>query len=126
MNDLNLKPKARVQFLGDRYWWTVRAADDRYVVLTRFTPFNEKGTLTYTIVDAVAGHRGPCNLIGQGWDIDPEKPEEGSEELLVALHGGRDTLDDESLPDDERVHIPRVEISHRNRVRTVITAWSPE
>lgn len=106
---------------SSRYWWTVRAVDERYVVLTRHAPF--RSSLLYTIADAQTGRRGPCDLIGQGWDFDKTNDQTlatSAERLLVALHGGMDTVDDESLPHDERVFIPAVEISHRNNVPTRI------
>jgi hypothetical protein len=65
-----------------RRWWTVRAADGRYVVLTRQRDFRPKGELYYTIIDWERGVRGPCDLIGQGWDV--ESPG-GCEALLRAL-----------------------------------------
>jgi hypothetical protein len=80
-------------------WWDVRAADDRWAVLTQQAPFRPKGELVYTIVDSENGRRGPCNLIGQGWDV--EEPG-GCDALLAALQSGE------------------VEISHRNNVETRI------
>lgn len=107
---------------GSHYWWTVRAVDERYVVLTRYAPF--RSSLLYTIADTQTGRRGPCDLIGQGWDFDKTNDQTlaaSAERLLVALHGGVDTVDDESLPDAARTFIPAVEISHRNNVPITIT-----
>lgn len=64
-------------------WWTVRALDSRFVILTRQAEFHAKGTSQYTIIDWERGVRGPCNLIGQGWDIDDP---DGPESLLRALN----------------------------------------
>ncbi|MDF2994279.1 MAG: hypothetical protein K0S37_4793 [Microbacterium sp.] len=120
MTALNLQLNERVKFSGDdsRYWWTVRAADDRFAVLTRYAPFRKR-PIAYTIIDTERDLRGPCDLIGQGWDFNTESDDTigtSARKLLTALRGGIDTLDDESLPDDERISIPAVEVSHRNNV----------
>lgn len=63
-------------------WWTVRAADERFTILTR--PASNKGRGSeYTIIDSVRDLRGPCDLIGQGWDVVAEH---GCEKLLRALN----------------------------------------
>lgn len=103
MSALNLAVGDQIKFLDDRFWWTARAVDDRYAVLTRHTPFRKDGILTYTIIDAERGRRGPCNLIGQGWGFDIDKPEEGAEELLAELQADK------------------VQITSRNNVPTVLT-----
>src|SRR5690554_2932986 len=83
-----LAPGDRVKFgtpdKDTRRWWNVRAADDRFVVLTRQAEFQKRGTLLYTIIDWDRGVRGPCNRIGQGWDV--ESPG-GCSNLLLALNG---------------------------------------
>lgn len=105
----------RVKFAGDSKWWTVRATDDeRFVILTRPEPFQPKGTSVYTIIDWERGVRGPCNLIGQGWDVDEPN---GCEDLLRALHyklevSARLNAGEESVALDE----PAVEVSYRNNV----------
>lgn len=59
----------RVKFSGDAKWWTVRATDgERFVILTRQADFKPKGHALYTIIDWHRGLRGPCDLIGGGWD----------------------------------------------------------
>lgn len=73
-----------VKFDGDNRWWTVRAADTRFVILTRQAPFQPKGESVYTIIDWERGLRGPCDRIGQGWDVDKAG---GCESLLSALNG---------------------------------------
>jgi hypothetical protein len=97
-----------------RRWWTVRAVDGRFTVLTRQRDFRPKGESFYTIIDRVRGVRGPCNLIGQGWDVDEPG---GPQALLRALNyhlevsarlaagEGRVVLDEAS-----------VKVSHRNNV----------
>ncbi|WP_024816927.1 hypothetical protein [Arthrobacter sp. 31Y] len=65
-----------------RNWWTVRAADERFVILTRQAPFEAAGVNEYTIIDWDRDVRGPCNLIGQGWDTSTD---ESCQELLRAL-----------------------------------------
>jgi hypothetical protein len=97
---LSLSANSRVKFANDNKWWTVRAADGRYAILTRQADFKPKGTSFYTIIDWERDLRGPCNLIGQGWDIDEP---EGPETLLAALNG----------PDE---HGLTVEVSYRNNV----------
>jgi len=64
-------------------WWTVRCHDDRFIILTRQADFKPKGVSIYTIIDRVREVRGPCNLIGGGWDIDEPG---GPEALLRALN----------------------------------------
>ncbi|GAA4034504.1 hypothetical protein GCM10023063_18210 [Arthrobacter methylotrophus] len=63
-------------------WWTVRAVDDRFTVLTRPASKKDRGS-EFTIIDNVRGLSGPCDLIGQGWDVDAEH---GCEKLLRALN----------------------------------------
>jgi hypothetical protein len=65
-----------------KVWWTVRTRDERFTVLTRPASNAVKGS-EYTIVDEVRGLRGPCDLIGQGWDVDADG---GCESLLRALN----------------------------------------
>lgn len=109
----------RVRFGGDRLWWTVQAADSRYVVLTRQAEFKPKGESAYTIIDWVRDLRGPCNLIGQGWDVDEPN---GCDELLRALNYHLEVCErleggEESVTLEE----PSVEVSYRNNVPIEIT-----
>lgn len=95
-------------------FWTVQALDDRFVILTRQAPFRPKGQSQYTIIDWERGVRGPCNLIGQGWDIDEPN---GPEDLLQALNNQLEIhrrLDagEKSVSIDDYA----VEVSHRNNV----------
>lgn len=95
-------------------FWTVQALDDRFVILTRQAPFRPKGQSQYTIIDWERGVRGPCNLIGQGWDIDEPN---GPEDLLQALNNQLEIhrrLDagEKSVSIDDYA----VEVSHRNSV----------
>lgn len=107
-----------------RSWWTVRAADERFVILTRQAPFKPRGKLLYTIIDWERDLRGPCNLLGQGWDFNTD-PVSDAEGLLRALTA---RLESEawaktvpagtSRPLDE----VEVEVSHRNNVHIEIHA----
>jgi hypothetical protein len=56
--------------------WTVKSLDPRFVILTR------KNDEQYSIIDWERGVRGPCDLIGQGWDCTGD----GADELLRALN----------------------------------------
>lgn len=105
---------------GNR-WWDVRAADERFAILTRQAAFKPKGEVCYTILDAVEGVRGPCNLIGQGWH--ETMPDEECRELLHELQIGAKVqawnAGDRSFDLDAflaGIEWRGVEISHRNRV----------
>jgi hypothetical protein len=94
-------------------WWTVRANDERFTVLTRPASNPAKGS-EYTIVDEVRGLRGPCDLIGQGWDVDADG---GCESLLRALNfhlevSARLEAGEKSVPMTEAA----TEVSYRNNV----------
>jgi len=87
-----------------KFWWTVHASGSRYAICSRQAPFKPKGQYLYTIMDFEKGIQGPCNLIGQGWDVTQYKtPELGWRLLHVALLNGS------------------LEISHRNNAALVIT-----
>lgn len=120
---------ARVKLPNDGpRWWDVRVADDRFAILTRQAEFRPKGEVCYTILDAVEGVRGPCNLIGQGWD--KYMPDKACRELLEELQIGAKTdawnAGDRSFDMDAHIAWMNehqrfgVEISHRNRVNLVI------
>lgn len=94
-------------------WWTVTAGDERFTVLTRPVATAGKGS-EYTIIDRVRDLRGPCDLIGQGWDVDADG---GSESLLRALNfnleiNARLAAGEKSVPVTEA----STEVSHRNNV----------
>lgn len=108
----DLRPGHRVKFTRDRKWWTVREADTRYVILTRQADFRPRGESFYTIIDWDRGIRGPCNLIGQGWEVDEP---DGCASLLRALNRTKYSTD----PVTGDWEIP-VEISHRNNVPITI------
>lgn len=87
-----------------RAWWTVQAAGKRYAICSRQAPFGAKGEYLYTIMDFERGIQGPCNLIGNGWDVTQYKtPEIGWRALHLALLG------------------KQVEISHRNNINLEVT-----
>lgn len=97
-------------------WWTVRAGDERYTVLTRQRPFRPKGELLYTIIDRQRDVRGPCNLVGQGWDVETPG---GCDELLRALQRHDELLERlDALPAGTPVPAEdvTVEVSYRNNV----------
>lgn len=94
-----MKTQDRARFNGEkRYDWTVQVAGERYTILTKQAPFKPQGELVYTICDSEgAGHRGPTNFVGNGWDMQTKGPLIGSRALHAALLSGE------------------VEISHRSR-----------
>lgn len=121
---------SRVKLTRDgRRWWDVRAADDRFAILTRQAEFRPKGEVCYTILDAVAGVRGPCDLIGQSWH--KTMPDEACAELLAELqisskvdawNAGDRTFDVDAIIGDRGNWVG---ISHRNRVRLDIGEIRP-
>jgi hypothetical protein len=94
-----------LKFAGDRKWWRVRCSDERFTILTRQAEFKPKGIPLYTIIDRERGVRGPCNLIGQGWD--EFMTDEACAELLASLRG------EAEWP---------VEVSYRNNVPIEVVA----
>lgn len=80
-------------------WWTVRAENDRYVILTM--PAKKSRTwLLYTVIDWERNVRGPINLIGGGWDIQEDT--DYAEKLAELVDG-------------------EVEVSWRNNVPVLVT-----
>ncbi|AXH44444.1 hypothetical protein PP353_gp68 [Arthrobacter phage Kumotta] len=70
MTTNTLKPGDQVRTaVNGKRWWTVQAAGDRYAICTRNLPFRPAGEYEYTILDFEAQQQGPCNLIGNGWDV---------------------------------------------------------
>jgi len=125
MSDTRLNVGDRVKLGGSsrgeaRLWWQVRAADERFVVLTRQAPFESKGTSLYTIIDYDRGVRGPCNLIGNGYDVD----EPGGCDALLAELNAHLAMSAElrSLPAGSSVESRGVEVSHRNNVPIEVLA----
>ena len=90
MSRIKLEVGDKVRTVRDLpFWWTVQTAGDRYVIMTRQAPFKPKGDYLYTIIDNETGMRGPCNLIGNGWDVSQYKtPEAGWRGLHVQLLAG--------------------------------------
>lgn len=84
----------------DGTWWTVRAVNQRYVILTMPTKKSKTYPL-YTVIDWERMVRGPINLIGGGWDI---RNDSNFAEKMAELNA------------DE------VEVSRRNSVPILITA----
>lgn len=125
----------RVRFDGDRYWWTVAAVSAHFVALVRQAAFRPKGNIVYTVVDWRHGVRGPCNLLGQGYDIDGADPASACERMLAgfeydpdrdpaqvaareaALAAGRDSW---SAPRRENLSV-----SQRNWVRIEVVEHLP-
>ena len=113
-NELAAESQVRLgQGTRPKAWWTVRESDDRFAILTRPASNKDKGS-EYTIVDTVRGLRGPCDLIGQGWDVDADG---GCGKLLRALNFHLEVVarleaGEESVPMTEA----STEVSYRNNV----------
>lgn len=107
MVKLKVGDRVRLEFDIPSRWWDVRAADDRYVVLTRQREFKPRGTLVYTIIDWERDVRGPCDLLGQGWDVESES---GCDALLRALNA------------NERDDEISTQVSYRNNVPVEVLA----
>lgn len=115
--DTPLAPGDQLRFAqggAPSWWWDARAVSERYAVLTHQAPFEPKGTLIYTIIDWQRGVRGPCNLVGQGWDFGTD-PDVDAARLLAALEGAA-VVDDQMLS---------VEVSYRNNVPVGVLARRP-
>lgn len=109
----------RVRFAApateSRYWWDVRCGDDRYTILTRQAQFHPKGEVYYTIIDRERCVRGPCNLIGQGWDIHMD--DEACTRLLEALRRHDEVAALSHEPGSVVLDgVAVVEVSYRNNV----------
>lgn len=116
---------AKVKLARDgRRWWDVRAADNRFAILTRQAEFKPKGELRYTILDSTRGVRGPCNLIGQSWDkyMSDQACAELLEELQIGSKMGDWNSGDRSFDMDAHMAWMNenqrfgVEVSYRNNV----------
>lgn len=84
LEGLELQDHLRLNFGGhENRWGTIRALDERFVILTRQAAFKSKGQSEYTIIDWERALRGPSNLLGQGWDVDEPG---GCQALLRALN----------------------------------------
>lgn len=103
-------------------WWKVQNADERFSILTRPRSSAGKGS-EYTIIDRVRGVRGPCDLIGQGWDVDAEN---GCEKLLRALNFHLEVAA-RLEAGEQRVVMTEIstEVSHRNNVPIEILQTKP-
>jgi hypothetical protein len=94
-------------------WWTVRATDQRFTILTRAASNKDRGS-EYTIIDNVRGLRGPCDLIGQGWDVDADQ---GCEKLLRALNFHLEVVARLDAGEESvRMTEASTEVSYRNNV----------
>lgn len=104
--------------------WTVQARDTRFLVLSRPSDLDAR-TQIYTIADLAAGVRGPCNLIGGGWDM---KDPAWADKLLRALNydlqvtdqlhttGGPVSLTEIRVRVSERNNVP-LALAHRKTAR---------
>ncbi|MET4144167.1 hypothetical protein [Arthrobacter sp. UYCo732] len=103
-------------------WWKVRSADERFAILTRPRSTAGKGS-EYTIIDRVRGVRGPCDLIGQGWDVDADG---GCASLLRALNFHLEVAS-RLEAGEKRVVMTETstEVSHRNNVPVEILNIKP-
>lgn len=99
---------------NERQWWHVVARNDDHVVAVRQAPFQEKGTLQYT----VTGYReyqyngvGPglvrssLDSMGGGWDLG----EDGSEAytIIEALESGDHDLSNRRLENVKAIEVKR-------------------
>jgi hypothetical protein len=99
---------------GSGVWWMVRAASDRFAVLTAPAPFYPKGTRQYTIVDYQRGVRGPCNLLGGGYGDGSYSTEQCAKILAeLEIEPGTDA------------HGMRIEVSARNAARVLVEKHVP-
>lgn len=76
----------KIKFEGERQRYTVRAANERFAIMTK--PLNVRKTYLYTITDLKRGVRGPCNLIfglPSGCDVSTV---EGASEALGFIERG--------------------------------------
>jgi hypothetical protein len=103
----------------EKNWWTVRATDNRFVILTRQAPFEPKGTVEYTIIDWERGVRGPTDLLGQGWDFETEGVDTGAKRLLRALNNHLDTCSRSQAGETS------CQVSYRNNVPIEIFLLPP-
>jgi hypothetical protein len=62
-----IKPGTRIRFdpQGGKWWWTVKARDERFIIATQQEPFRPKGTLRYTVVD-LTGWTYTYNFVSPG------------------------------------------------------------
>lgn len=114
---IEIGQRIRFEPQNDAVWWTVRAADERFVIATRQAPFKPKGDLWYTVVDRTgwqakryngAGEgvvRSSLNTLGGGWDIGPDG--EGCQEALVALQSGQFELSNRRVMDVRGIEVAR-------------------
>lgn len=107
-------------------WWLVRAVGgerDRFVVLTQQAVGKPKGLLRYTIIDWDRGVRGPCNLIGQGWDFGVgDDYDVSAQKLIRALEAHVEVQKwlAEHPSSYRDLDEPEVEVSYRNNVEIEI------
>lgn len=70
---LNVGDRIKIGSISPRgRWWTIKAAEadgGRYAIATCQAPFERTGTVLYTIIDLESRVCGPCNLIGNGYDL---------------------------------------------------------
>ncbi len=68
---MDLQKGDKVWFEEEKQGYTIRDANDRYLVCTK--PFNPKHTVIYSIVDQWKNIRGTDNIIGcAGYETDDE------------------------------------------------------
>lgn len=116
-HDLTVGESIKLDFDTSNHWWRVRAVDERYAIATRQALFQPAGVVVYTILDFDERHRGPCDLVGQGWDFNEETLDADAARLLDALHDSYE-ITDRIRTGESGVELadPAVQISRRNRV----------
>lgn len=108
---------------GNR-WWTVRAADERYMVATCPRPFDSEPV--YTVVDFTGWThtyngvgpgmvRSSLNTIGGGYDVGDDG--ENCAQILAELHEGTRELSHRRVTRVEQIQRKRgrARTSHRDR-----------
>lgn len=111
-----LTPGDRVKLWPDgRRWWTVQAVSEHFAACVQQVPFEERGTLQYTVLDWRNGVRGPCDLIGQGYGDGSYSPLE-CERMLSEFEDPRSGGDFDWQP---------LAVSQRNWVRLEVLDHRP-
>lgn len=106
----------RIRFMpqkGNR-WWTIRARDERFIVVTQQAPFEPKGELWYAVVDLRRPYKhngvGPgmvrssLNAFRGGWPYD-EFDQVAFDQAIADLNDGTRALSNRRLMIVDRFHV---------------------